>query len=745
MNFPRQKDGTFLYCFQLQREGEWQTISMNNYFVEGISFDLAPSRIHQEQRVERLWGEGSGCDTEGKSLNYAFEGIVEPFATSWLRFGLTVHLEKELQLSYQPMVEPQLIVWLGELHGFNDRQYLEWHHLQIANPTPSIQGVRGNDLPALYYYDPFHNVQWCLYFDMEQMAWFTRRNAARFLTYQCSARTLYAQQNKYGIGLWADDFLGYTFPQGNQHFEWYVTAAPCEKTPSPAQALEWMMEQLTDLVPADPPGPPNINGENVSWASFAQGAKRELVDEDLSFAVVDEVPGYLAYIPESSAWFNDRLHLELVTQTDLLWPWLIWNHDFPDEKLEKRIAALLAHLNTYFRPEARFISNDFPHPNGEEIVDSWYFFENGLVKWGWIALLSGNHELTNDFLLAFSDVILLARRVGYLFPMFYEATQREPLYSANYANAGLYAYAAVLAETVTGEALYLGEAQRALAALVNLPLDTIYHQPQELAFGAAAAAYYGRRSGDPLAFQWARHLFHAELRMAYWYDDPARVAQAYHVRGMFQACASVLYPALKESVEAILPWLHLIDAGWASALMLRMIDLQRRNDFYFFDDCLPAGRRKGAVPPHSAGNGRFIPYENLALLEFEGQTGEIGKEVYGTGELFWLALLFEQYAQSDDPQVMVLCTDLLDAHHVVKYGAGWRFVLFNPTKKQRCVLFRPMRAKKASACCEINSYGQLIPEKGDALLERLQRRGSICVQLAPGEWRYVHLMPTEAT
>jgi hypothetical protein len=61
---------------------------------------------------------------------------------------------------------------------------------------------------------------------------------------------------------------------------------------------------------------------------------------------------------------------------------------------------------------------------------------------------------------------------------------------------------------------------------------------------------------------------------------------------MVQACASILYPAFKENVEAILPWTGVMKRGIVFEGLLRFMDQQRRNNFYFFENC--AANRKGA-------------------------------------------------------------------------------------------------------------------------------------------------------
>ena len=73
------------------------------------------------------------------------------------------------------------------------------------------------------------------------------------------------------------------------------------------------------------------------------------------------------------------------------------------------------------------------------------------------------------------------------------------------------------------------------------------------------------------------YLLCEELRMFYWYSDPSQ--KDHQVRGMVQAAASILYPAFKENVEAILPWTGIMKRGIVKEGLLRFMDQQRRNIF----------------------------------------------------------------------------------------------------------------------------------------------------------------------
>jgi len=79
--------------------------------------------------------------------------------------------------------------------------------------------------------------------------------------------------------------------------------------------------------------------------------------------------------------------------------------------------------------------------------------------------------------------------------------------------------------------------------LDTVPAERLFHEPQELAYGALAAAELGMPEE-------AKYLLYEQLRMFYWYSDPSQ--KSHDVRGMVQAAASILYPAFKENVEAVL-------------------------------------------------------------------------------------------------------------------------------------------------------------------------------------------------
>src|SRR5436309_9619152 len=124
-----------------------------------------------------------------------------------------------------------------------------------------------------------------------------------------------------------------------------------------------------------------------------------------------------------------------------------------------------------------------------------------------IGSLEGSKAITDDFLNAFQTAQKMAHQYGYLFPIYYRVeTLKAEGAGTNYAVAGLYAWAALVAHRFTGQEQYREEARRAVQILYTVPAERLFHEPQELAYGALAAAELGLRTET-------EYLLYEQLRM----------------------------------------------------------------------------------------------------------------------------------------------------------------------------------------------------------------------------------------
>jgi hypothetical protein len=341
----------------------------------------------------------------------------------------------------------------------------------------------------------------------------------------------------------------------------------------------------------------------------------------------------------------------------------------PSPAFQSECEKFLDDLPGFYHSDTHSISNDFNRPPHER-ADSWYPFENGLVKYPMIGALAGVEPIQRNFLDVLANARKMAHEYDYLFPIYYNVSNlKAEGAGTNYAIGGLYAWAALIADQLTKDPAYRDEAQNAIRALCTVPSDRLFHEPQELAYGALAAAELGLQEE-------AKYLLYEQLRMFYWYSDPSQ--KTHDIRGMVQAAASILYPAFKENVEAILPWTGIMKRGIVIEGLLRFMDQQRRNNFSFFEKC-SEDRQNVKMG--------FIPFENLGTLELGGQTGNVGKEIYGAGECIWMYLMFEALGQVSDREMMLVNLDLVDAHDARQFPPRQlNFVLYNPTEQSRSAL-----------------------------------------------------------
>jgi hypothetical protein len=548
------------------------------------------------------------------------------------------------------------VLWIGEFDRLTFTQRDVWRQTEIRAPTRSVQGQPGNDLPAAYLYDPARAVEFGFFADLESMTWMSDQSLARFRDIEIGSVRTSGPQPKYGIGMHAHQRSGDRFPAGAQRFTFHFFQLHRATVPTQWEALATLIDACAPFVRPSAAAPP-------SWSSVAAGTVADLQDEARTMATVEGTSGHTAYVRGTAP---DAGSIELMTQVDVLAPLTIYSRvDSAARTHADRLAASIPH---FLRPSGVF-GNSLPAPGPPEVVDSWYFFENALIKLAWISLGRGDVSSQERFMEGLDRARDLAHRTGYLFPLFYLLETNEPTGTGtNLGVNGLYAYACLLGHEITGAPLLLDEAEQALTTLIRAPLQLLYHEPQELAFGALAAAMLPERGLNPRWTARARDLLHAQLRMAYWVEDPLATRSGYQVRGGFQACAGLLYPAFKENVESILPWTGVLRRLDLDPLLLTFMDLQRRHNRWFF------------------ASGSHIPFEDLGTLELGPGVGRLGQEIYGAGEVFWSALCFDAVAHAEDPEICVVWLDALEAWH--EWPRPLHLAVFNPTATSRSTSIR---------------------------------------------------------
>lgn len=669
------RHGSVTYqSFVYDKEHGWRDGSIaDNQFVSGAGFQLTvDSGLVAKSETDsaiKLAGRGRAAAKDGSPLPYTWNTVITSLTnTPWFRFATTLRLPHDMKLHQGEVREPQIILWLSSVSTMMEGQSGSWRRILLDQPTRNSLGMPGNDLPAVYLQDANAGIETMMYFDMSAMGWMSLDNIPRFLGYSCSTVAVLEPggRQRLGIGLIADQATGDVLPAGDVRFTCYLSQHSLKGLITERQAVNRWMEALLPLFQENLAWPKSA----TSWKQFAAGTVHDLQQEDVALISVGGHRGLRAYVKSSSElWHETGENFELMTMADVLWPSLLYLKLHPDAAHQQVVNELLESMPLFYHPDTQSISNDFIRGE-DETTDSWYPFENSLIKYPVIGALSQSKTLTDNFLQAYETAIRLAHRYNYLFPIYYHTSNFDQNGAGtNYAVGGLYAWGGVIAHRLTGDTKFLEEARQAVNVLTTVRAASLFHEPQELAYGALAAAELGMPDA-------ARYLIYEQLRLLYWYSDPSQ--KTHDIRGMFQACASILYPAFKENVEAILPWTGVLKRGVMLEGLLPILDQQRRNNFYYFDACHEAAVKHPLLP--------FIPYENLGTLELGGQTGVVGKEIYGSGEVLWLYLMFEALGTTSDREVMLVNLDLTDAFDPAHFPPGeLNFILFNPTDSARSV------------------------------------------------------------
>jgi hypothetical protein len=656
--------------------------------VTGTSFPLVTSRIRRDGLRVRCEGKAEAEGLDGNPLGYEWNAEITALGDDhpdpWVRFRTTLHLKAPLRLHQRGFLEPQIIIWLSSSSTLMEGQSGSWRRVLLGQPTRNSLGTPGNDLPAAYLLDQNAGIETMMYFDMDDMGWMSAENLPRFLVYRCSSISQIEKDGtqRLGIGLLADQATGNVLPEGDVTFTYWLLQRPLTRLLTEQEAITRWMDALLPLFEEKLSWPSCA----TTWKEFADSTVHDLQEKSATSVEADGHTGLRAYVKESSQiWKQPADNFELMTLADVLWPSLLYLQLHPSPSFELECHDLLADLPAFYHADTHSISNEFRRSTDER-ADSWYPFENALIKYPMIGTLAGSKEVTDHFLDAFQTAQKMAQQYDYLFPIYYQvATLRAEGAGTNYAVGGLYAWAAILANRLTGEEHYLEEARRAIRVLYTVPADRLFHEPQELAYGALAAAELGMQEES-------KYLLYEELRMFYWYSDPSQ--KSHDIRGMVQAAASILYPAFKENVEAILPWTGIMKRGIVFEGLLRFMDQQRRNNFYFFQDC--SGTRQQTPMA-------FIPFENLGTLELGGQTGNVGKEIYGAGESLWMYLMFEALGKVSDRELMLVNLDLLDAANSKEFPSRkLNFILYNPTTVTRSATIAIPGARQRTVRMSVN-------------------------------------------
>ncbi len=620
---------------------------------------------------------------------------------------------------------------------------------QPTRHTPHTDEWKSNDMPACYLWNNLSSLSTFFFVDFSEMEWMNPDSFERFSVYECSYRPdgIFGLLNRIQlpkhVKILSHNRLNYNF---------YVSQDIHQIVPNQWQAVKNLITRSFDLLPSFVPFPKNFPLENLSWTYFSQKCINDLLKEN-SCWIDPEAPKYFAYVQDESE--KQRRNglkknlpvVETMTMLDILPPWILYlktkNSDMKQQDHVKR--SILA-VKEFIDKEENFLYNNIIidpvtkinqiiKPNPSSIGDSWYFFEP-ILRFAWIVRLLGLLDIKDmTYLDTFRNManksIEFVQKHNYEITAFYDPITLFPLKDSlekdktklelhikhrgkqdvdwkliakNYACLGIYIYIMIQAFTLFSDVAYLTEARKAADKFGTFSPDQLFWEPLELAYGVAGLTELFNLTEEEKYLDLANLTALNETRMFYWYEDNTKIFNWKNLRsnlGLVMACIGIRYPAMKENIESIYPFLKLlktkIESGKLSNFpfgLLKFFNLIRINSFYYFSDVLD---KRFIYPPRIDSPCKYIPFEDLEMLETAPhfsktqnfvpkgrRTGILGREIYGAGEVIWLYLMFEAFAKCNDPEVFILNLDLFNFTEIIHF----------PQKRIRFLLYNPIQIKK---------------------------------------------------
>jgi hypothetical protein len=679
------------------RDGEgWKAVSeQDNSLVKGTSFNLYPQKMEYASEGLKLLVSGvkEGVTGEGGAFEYKWSGelSINPH-NGWIRVQLNLSSDEDIMLQMSDGYEPEIILNMGELPPY-DRGDHVWYKINIDNPTKWNDEAHANDFPALYYFNAYSKYDVMMYFDMTAMDWMSRRNIARFLGYKCGFRRRYQPKAAYELGLYAHSYSGKRFPKGVQRFDYYIQARHKEESPTEQTALQELVDNCLNLVEPESRWPQNA----TCWEDFAVGCAVDLMDDEGCWSRGNREYEYMiSYVNGFSPAWSEALTAKGV-KVDFkgapgfdtavmigysLMSAVIASGKEEFEKLSKRIHTFIQHaIEERIEASAhKRKAGNKAHREKSAAAGTWQFTFILEQLWQFAYLNEDDRVLGYVMDEVHRYLIPLAQNTAYLFPLCFNKNTCFKIGAGdNYAVGGLYASFMFTLYRTSQNPEYLAEARRAINALLNAPINSLPQESFLIAIGVQASALLYEETQDPLYMQAYDYLLAQNKRMLYWYDDNTMPEyQDYNVYGMFQGCTPMFYPAFLENIECVGRIASTFTLKKPHEGLLLMFNHARKNNFYYFPQCLPE--------KYHISHLNFIPLENLGVLEAERSTGTVGQEIYGCGQTFRAYLTWEAYGRCLDRDVMVLN---LNGYREYEQGRNKNevldFIVFNPEAEEKRV------------------------------------------------------------
>jgi hypothetical protein len=513
------------------------------------------------------------------------------------------------------------VIDLGIMDPLLFVQHQQWHELFIGGPTRSVVGTLSNDFPGLYYYDPREQIEHVLMID-GPIDWRSCSLDRRIVKAADGSPHLL-------VGLFSSNKLEESIQV--RHYQQKRTLLGGEEPgdrdamPDQWEALEVLIRESFKLLPMPKAGEP------YNWEAVAEKCLQTLNKKRQDKSIgKDALPIFFQSFESDSSTYKPKPLKEYKGTAELICQAGLASSLLNYSKMKSKNSQLYEQLGLslektlykFYDADTECFHNTFP-PKGEEwkraVVDTWYTFHN-LFHVLRAARLANDKQLKKIVHQAVNRAITFVHSCNYQIPLFAKLSKDKKRGFANDAKVigfalnpsvlGMYAMLLVEAADVYPKdaKVYRDEAINALSQLHRWPWYQMFHQTVQLSWAACAAH---------------------RLKKPDWRDDFTRclLLSCYRqgeLAGLFQGCAGLNYPAFRETVEAVIPWIEWInDTSELSLQTILNIVLNKAQKF--LSEASHAG----------------LPQEGLATAE-QPKAGEIGVAIYAAPQVFDLASLQKQ-------------------------------------------------------------------------------------------------------
>src|ERR1019366_645763 len=345
------------------------------------------------------------------------------------------------------------------------------------------------------------------------------------------------------------------FPSGVQRFTYFLSARPRKALVDDHEAVRLLVDKCLPLLPQSVSWPAG----STTWRDFAHRCAQDLMTDELCWRKIGNHEFILNYVDGYSPAWQEAIEAR-GNRFDMIKPCFdaaVWiAHPLAVlSRLDPRDPMPRLYLRVSKMIERAMATNQTPFApaTADTVTGTWqhlYILEE-LFQ---VARLRKDQPILNRiFEEVATSLIPLAKKTSYLFPLSFNRRTMERA-GAGDCHAVLGAYASFMLDLheFSTESQFLEEAEHALQMLFRLPVNTIHQEVFLLAMGAQAA--YRLAVSHPQAnySEIYRYLLAQTLRMQYWYADRTSPnTSQINLLGMFQACATISYPALFENIEVL--------------------------------------------------------------------------------------------------------------------------------------------------------------------------------------------------